>query len=151
IGVVQIINAKTGQPFLPVMEEGVHHLTETLAIAFRQRQGPMMHVRTKYDGLVTSAVISAEELELTQPSARRKNLDIETVLAEEFEVKVEALGESLGLYFGVQYESFKPDRIKPPDLMRNMSREFCQTNQWVPLEDGKDGIVVVTIDPEKIK
>src|SRR5262245_25762886 len=151
IGVVQIINAKNGQPFLPVMEEGVQHLTETLAIAFRQRQGPMMQVRTKYDGLVTSAVISGEELELAQRSARRKNLDIETVLVEEFQVKVPALGESLALYFGVPYEPFKPDRIRPPDLMKNMSREFCQTNQWVPLEDTKDGIVVATVDPEKIK
>ncbi len=111
----------------------------------------MLQVRTKYDGLVTSAVISAEELELAQRSARRKNLDIETVLMEEFQVKVPALGESLAAYFGVPYEPFKPDRIKPPDLMKNMSREFCQTNQWVPLEDTKDGIVIVTIDPEKIK
>src|SRR5207344_1587983 len=151
IGVVQIINAKTGQPFPPVMEEGVQQLVETLAIAFRQRQGPMMQVRTKYDGLVTSAVISGEELELAQRSARRKNLDIETVLVEEFQVKVAALGEALGAYFSVPYEPFKPDRIRPPDLMKNMSREFCQTNQWVPLEDTKDGIIVVTIDPEKIK
>ncbi len=151
IGVVQIINSKAGQPFPPVMEEGVVQLSETLAIAFRQRQGPMMQVRTKYDGLVTSAVISAEELELAQRSARRKNLDIETVLVEEFQVKLPALGEALGLYFGVPYEPFKPDRIKPPDLMKNMSRDFCQTNQWIPLEDTKDGIVVLTIDPEKIK
>ncbi len=151
IGVVQIINSKAGQPFLPVMEEGVAHLTETLAIAMRQRQGPLMQVRTKYDGLVTSAVISAEELELAQRSARRKNLDIETVLIEEFQVKAPALGEALAAYFGVPYEAFKPDRIKPPDLMRNMSREFCQTNQWVPLEDTKDGIGVMTVDPEKIK
>ncbi|HKA42722.1 MAG TPA: ATPase, T2SS/T4P/T4SS family [Burkholderiales bacterium] len=151
IGVVQIINSKTGQPFLPVMEEGVMHLTETLAIALRQRQGPMMQVRTKYDGLVISAVISAEELELAQRSARRKNLDIETVLLEEFQVKVPALGDALAGYFGVPYEPFKPDRIRPPDLMKNMSREFCQTNQWVPLEDTKDGIVVMTVDPEKIK
>src|SRR6195256_4234670 len=104
IGVVQIINSKTGQPFLPVMEEGVVQLTETLAIAFRQRQGPMMQVRTKYDGLVNSAVISAEELELAQRSARRKNLDIETVLVEEFQVKLPALGDALAAYFGVGYE-----------------------------------------------
>ena len=129
----------------------MQHLTETLAIAFRQRQGSMLPVRTKYDGLVASAVISAEELELAQRSARRKNLDIETVLVEEFQVKVQALGESLAAYFGVPYEPFKPDRIKPADLMKNMSREFCETNQWVPLEDTKDGIVIVTVDPEKIK
>src|SRR5688572_2016802 len=151
IGVVQIINSKTGQPFLPMMEEGVVQLSETLAIAFRQRQGPMMAVRTKYDGLVTNAVISAEELELAQRSARRKNLDLETVLTDEFKVNAQALGDALSNYFGVPYEPFKADRIKPPELLKNMSREFCMTNQWIPLEDAKEGIIVVAIDPEKTK
>ncbi len=151
IGVVQIINSKAGQPFLPIMEEGVVQLCETLAIAFRQRQGPMLQVRSKYDGLVANAVISAEELELAQRSARRKNLDVETVLIDEFQVKLPALGEALSSYFGVPYEAFKADRIKPPDLMRNMSREFCQNNLWIPLEDTREGIVVMALDPERTK
>ena len=151
IGVVQIINNKAGQPFPSMMEEGVLSLTETLAIAFRQRQGPMMQVRSKYDGLVTNAVISGEELELAQRSARRKNLDVEIVLKDEFQVKLPALGDALGTYFGVPYEPFKQDRIKPPDLMKNMNREFCQINQWIPLDETKEGIVVMTTDPERVK
>ncbi|HEY7658710.1 MAG TPA: ATPase, T2SS/T4P/T4SS family [Burkholderiales bacterium] len=150
IGVVQIINCKGGQTFPPAMEDGVVQLCETLAIAFRQRQG-MMTVRTKYDALVTNAVISAEELELAQRSARRKNLDMETVLIEEFKVKLPALGEALAAYFGVPYEAFKADRIKSPDLIKNMSRDFCKTNHWAPVEDSKDGIVIVATDPERIK
>ena len=151
IGVIQIINCKSGQPFLPVMEEGVVQLAETLAIAFRQRQGPMMQVRTKYDGLVTNAVVSAEELELAQRSARRKNLDVETVLIDEFKVKLTTLGEALSAYFSVPYEPFRQDRIKPPDLLKNMNRSFCAANQWVPLEDTKEGIVVMCLDPEKTR
>jgi type II secretory ATPase GspE/PulE/Tfp pilus assembly ATPase PilB-like protein/GAF domain-containing protein len=151
IGVLQIINSKTGQPFPPVMEEGVVQLCETLAIAFRQRQGPLAQIRSKYDALVANGVISAEELELAQRSARRKNLDVETVLTDEFQVKLSALGEALASYFGVPYEPFREGRIRPPDLTRNMSREFCATNMWVPLEDTKDGIVVMTLDPERIR
>jgi type II secretory ATPase GspE/PulE/Tfp pilus assembly ATPase PilB-like protein len=151
VGVIQIINTQHAQPFPQYMEEGVLHLCDTLSIAFRQRQTPGVQMRGRYEGLVTNAVISAEELELAQRSARRKNLDVETVLIDEFQVKVSALGDALALYFGVPYEAFKQDRIKPPDLLRNMSREFCQTNQWMPIEDGKDGIVVVTMDPEKIR
>ena len=151
IGVVQIINTKNGQPFPQVMEEGVVHLCETLAIAFRQRQGPAAQVRNKYDGLVSNAVISAEELELAQRSARRKNLELETVLIDEFQVKVLALGDALASYFGVPYEPFRQDRIRPPDLMKNISREFSEANMWLPLEDSKDGIVVLTLDPEKTR
>ena len=73
------------------------------------------------------------------------------MLIDEFQVKVPALGEALAAYFGVPYEPFKADRIKPADLLRNMSREFCQTNMWVPIDDTKEGIIVLTTDPEKIR
>ena len=151
IGIIQIINNKSGQPFPPYMEEGVLQLCETLSIAFRQRQGAGLQVRSKYEALVTNAVISAEELELAQRSARRKNLDVETVLTDEFQVKIPALGEALAAFFGVPHEPFKQDRIKPPDLMRNMTRDFCLANQWIPLEDNKDGILVMAPDPEKTR
>ena len=152
VGVVQIINSKNGQPFPPVMEEGVTHLCETLSIAFRQRSRPQqVSIRGKYDQLVTNAVITAEELELAARSSRRKNLDIETVLTEEFQVKVGPIGDALAAYFGVPYEPFRQDRVKPLDLLKNISREFLESSGWAPLEDSKDGLMVVTPDPEKIR
>src|SRR5436853_344928 len=48
IGVIQIINNKTGVPFGGLAEEGVHELAQTLAIAFKQRQKPQL-VKNKYD------------------------------------------------------------------------------------------------------
>ena len=152
IGVVQIINSKAGQPFPPMIEEGATHVCETLAIAYKQRQKPTLAIKGKYDNLVTNAVISAEELDLATRSSRRKNLDIETVLIDEFEVKVQAIGEALAAYFGVPYEPFKSDRVKPMDLLKNMSREFIETSMWVPIDETQaDGIIVLTTDPEKIR
>ena len=152
IGVVQIINSKAGQPFPPMIEEGATHVCETLAIAYKQRQKPTLAIKGKYDNLVTNAVISAEELDLATRSSRRKNLDIETVLIDEFQVKVQAIGEALAAYFGVPYEPFKSDRVKPMDLLKNMSREFIETSMWVPIDETQaDGIIVLTTDPEKIR
>ncbi len=150
IGVVEVINSKTGRPFPPAMEEGVVALCEALAVAFRQRQKPAPPLKGKYDHLVANAVISAEELELAMRSARRKNLDVETVLMDEFQVKPGAIGEALAACFGVGYEPFKADRVKPFDLLKNMSREFAAASEWVPIDDTKEGIVVLTPDPEKI-
>jgi type II secretory ATPase GspE/PulE/Tfp pilus assembly ATPase PilB-like protein len=149
IGVVQIINSRTGRPFLPVMEEGVGQLAETLAVAFQQRQRPTtMQLRSKYEALVANAVLSSDELELAQRSARRKNLDLETILIEEFQVKVPDLGNALSVYFGVPYEPFRSDRVRPGDLLRNMSREFCLTNQWLPASEDVEGLLIMTLDPE---
>src|SRR5258708_15159355 len=50
IGVIQIINNKAGVPFGALTEEGVAELSQTLAIAFKQRQKPQV-AKTKYDYL----------------------------------------------------------------------------------------------------
>ena len=150
IGVVQLINNKAGMPFGPLTEEGVQELCQTLAIAFRQRQKPQI-LKTKYDYLVSDAVISAAELELAARSARKKAIDIETVLVGDFNVQLPAIGQALSKFFGVPYEPFKPDRMKPIDLLKNLKREYVESNQWLPIEEGKDGLVVLCLDPERVK
>jgi type II secretory ATPase GspE/PulE/Tfp pilus assembly ATPase PilB-like protein len=150
IGVVQLINNKAGMPFSTLAEEGVMELCQTLAIAFKQRQKPQV-LKTKYDFLVSDAVISAAEFELAARSARKKAIDVETVLVEEFQVKIPAIGQALSKFFGVPYEPFKPDRIKPMDLLKNLKREYVESQQWVPYEDAKEGLLVLCLDPERVK
>ena len=150
IGVAQLINSKSGSPFGALAEEGMHELCQTLAIAFKQRQKPQV-LKTKYDFLVADAVISAAEFELAARSARKKVVDIEAILLDEFQVKLPAIGKALGKFFGVPYEPFKPDRVKPLDLLRNLKREYVESNQWMPLEENKDGLLVLCLDPERIK
>ena len=139
IGVIQIINSRSGQPFRPVMEEGVVQLAETLAIAFQQRQRPTtMPLRSKYEALVANAVISADELELAQRSARRKNLDIETVLIDEFQVKPATRRRARRLLRRARTSRSSPTASGPPDLLRNMSREFSRP-PVVPLGENQEG------------
>src|SRR5919204_71824 len=150
IGVIQIINNKAGTPFGALAEEGVAELSQTLAIAFKQRQKPQL-IKTKYDYLIADAVLSAGEFELASRQARKKAMDIEQVLTEEFQVKVPAIGAALSKFFGVPYEAFKPERVKPAELLKNLKREYVEGNQWVPIDDTKDGLVVVCLDPERIR
>src|SRR5207244_6867250 len=92
IGVIQIINNKAGVPFGGLAEEGVSELSQTLAIAFKQRQKPQL-AKTKYDYLIADAVLSSGEFELAARQARKKSIDIEQVLTEEVQVKIPAIGE----------------------------------------------------------
>ena len=150
IGVIQIINNKAGMPFGAFTEEGVSEIAQTLAIAFKQRQKPQV-VKTKYDYLISDAVLSAGEFDLASRSARKKAVDIEQVLADEFQVKMPAIGAALAKFFNVPYEPFKSDRIKPMDLLKNLKREYVDANQWIPIDDGKDGLIVLCLDPERIR
>src|SRR4051812_7435092 len=150
IGVIQIINNKAGVPFGSLTEEGVAELSATLAIAFRQRQKPQV-VKTKYDYLIADAVLSAGEFDLASRQARKKAVEIEQVLVEEFQVKIPSIGAALSKFFGVPYEAFKPDRVKPAELLKNLKREFAESNQWIPIDDAKEGLTVLCLDPERIK
>ncbi len=150
IGVIQIINNKSGVSFGPLTEEGVSELSQTLAIAFRQRQKPQM-VKSKYDYLISEAVLSAGEFELASRQARKKAVDIEAVLIEEFQVKIPAIGAALSKFFGVPCEAYKQDRVKPMELLKNLKREYIEQNQWLPIDDTKEGLIVLCLDPERIR
>jgi len=150
IGVIQIINNKAGVPFGSLTEEGVGELSQTLAIAFKQRQKPQV-AKTKYDYLIADAVLSAGEFELAARQARKKAVDVEQVLTDEFQVKIPAIGAALSKFFGVPYEPFKSDRVKPADLLKNLKREYVEANQWVPIDESKDGLAVLCLDPERIR
>jgi type II secretory ATPase GspE/PulE/Tfp pilus assembly ATPase PilB-like protein len=150
LGVVQFINNRSGGPFSGVCAEGVKELCETLSVALSQRLKPPQMVRTKYDSLVLDAVLSAPELELAGRSSRKKDLDIEEVLINEFQVKKEAIGASLSTFFNVPYEPFKADRVKPVELLRNLKEQYVEESQWLPIEDSKDGLIVMAIDPERV-
>jgi type II secretory ATPase GspE/PulE/Tfp pilus assembly ATPase PilB-like protein len=151
MGVIQLINNLAGQPFSSLHDEGVMELSKTLAIAFRVRQQMPGSIQSKFEYLVIDNVIAAGELELATKAARRKNKNVEDILVDEFQVKPAAIGAALAKFFSCEYEPFKPDRIKPPDLLKNIKRDYAEGNHWIPLEDSKAGVVVMSTDPERVR
>jgi type II secretory ATPase GspE/PulE/Tfp pilus assembly ATPase PilB-like protein len=149
LGVVQFINHRGGGPFPAICVEGVKQLGETLSVALFQRLMPR-RPRGKYDALVQEAVMSGAELERATRTARDRDTDIETVLQEEYRLRPSLIGQALSTYFGLPYEPFREDRIKPVDLLRNLKQQYIEENGWLPLEDGKDGLVVMALDPERV-
>jgi type II secretory ATPase GspE/PulE/Tfp pilus assembly ATPase PilB-like protein len=149
LGVVQFINHRGDGPFPQVAVEGVAQLCETLSVALGQRLKPQ-RPRGKYDALVQEAVLSAAELERATRAARERDCELETVLQDEYGVRPQVIGQALCTYFGVPYEPFHQDRIKPIELLRNLKQQYVEENGWLPLEDGKDGLVVMALDPERV-
>ena len=150
VGVIQVINNREGGPFSTQVEKGVQELAQTMAVALRQRQ-EKASVKTKYDFLVGGGAMTAAEFELATRTARRKGIDIEEVLLDEFQISVTALGKALSTFFGVPYEPFKADRIKPTELLRNLKREYVSSSHWVPIDETHEGLVILTTDPERIQ
>jgi type II secretory ATPase GspE/PulE/Tfp pilus assembly ATPase PilB-like protein len=151
LGVIQLINHRAGTPFSLMAEEGVQGLAQTLAIAFTQRARLPSLIRSKYDALLTDAVISLPEFETATATARRKGISIEDVLVGDIGVEPAVIGKALSAFFRVPYEPFRSDRMKPLDLLRNIKREYVEEYLWLPLEETQEGIVVLALDPERVR
>ena len=152
VGVIQVINNKAGVPFAAMIEEGVQELAQTMAVALRQHQRQQNSTaKTKYDYLVSDAVLSAAEFELATRTARRKGIDIEEVLLDEFQVSAAALGKALSSFFRVPYQAYRSDRIKPTELLKNLRREYVESSHWIPIDETQEGLMILTTDPERIQ
>lgn len=151
IGIVQVINNKEDKPFSQIIVAGIGEVCQILAVAFKQRQKQQYLARSKYDQLILDSIISAAELEMAARTAREKGCDLEDILIEEFQIKPSQIGEALSLYFKVPYEPYRADRIKPMEILKNLKRDFVESNQWLPIDDTKEGLVVLALDPERIK
>jgi len=150
-GVVQLINNRADEPFPQSVVDGLSEICQVLAVAFKQRQMQQILGRTRYDQLIVDALISASEFELATRQARETGHDLEDVLIDEFGVSVAQVGEALAAFYSARYERHRLDRIKPMDLLRNFKREFAESSSWLPIDEGNDGLVVLALDPERIK
>ncbi|NBQ67839.1 MAG: GspE/PulE family protein [Nitrosomonadaceae bacterium] len=151
MGVVQVINNRSNESFTTAIMEGVVEICRVLAIAFKQRQKPAQLLKSKYDYLILDAIISAPELELATRSARKKGCDLEDVLVDEFRMSLPLIGKALASFFQVKYEPFRADRIKPADLLKNLKKDYVESNALLPIDETKDGLVILTLDPERVK
>ncbi|MDP5240663.1 ATPase, T2SS/T4P/T4SS family [Uliginosibacterium sp. 31-16] len=150
LGVIQLMNTQDGEPFSSVEEEGVLALAQTLAIAFAQRMQATVPLRSKYHQLVLRGRLSDKELDQSAEDARTRKITQESVLVDDRKISLAEVGEAMAAFYGVPYEPFRPDRIKPMDLLRNIKREYAIQNGWLPLEETQEGIIILAVDPEQV-
>ena len=154
LGVIQLINTLSGEPFDATSVTRIDEICQTLAIAFNQRQAradSLFGMHSKYSLLVEQALLAAPELELATRTARRKEVDVEIVLHAEFQIGLPQIGAALAHFYRVPYQPFKPDQIKPIDLFKNIKREYAEENKWLPVDGDKNTMIVASLDPERVR
>ena len=149
LGVIQLINTRSGEIFSAIAEEGIQGLGQTLAVAFAHRRHALVQPKSKYEGLVNDAKLTSAELEAATSQAREQGVSLEQLLLDDYKLKPVDIGSAISRFFGVPYEPFRPDRVKPLDLLRNLKKDYVQQAQWIPLEENTDGLLTLVTDPEQ--
>ncbi len=154
-GVLQLINTKNDQPFGDLDLDGAAQLCKTLATAIRQRvlkaSEELRRKATRYDGLVSTGVLTSDQLVDCEKHARAEGVNVEQVLVARHSVSLAQIGLSLARFFGTAYEPAQAIRIKVDALHSKLKRDFIEQQLWLPLEETPDGLVIMCIDPEAVR
>ncbi|AYH45244.1 GspE/PulE family protein [Azoarcus sp. DN11] len=150
-GVVEVVNSRGGEDFPPVATEGLLGLAQTLGVAFAQRSNAPAALRSRYEALLADGRIAAGEMDDATRIAHETGAHVEDVLVQKYGLTLPQIGDAAARFFNVAYEPFRSERVKQMDLLRNIKREYVVQNQWLPLEETNEGIVLLTYDPEQVR
>src|SRR5438034_2354843 len=145
-GVIQLLNKRKGARFTKEDEAGVARIAKTLGIAFNnQLLQSQSRPKTKFDYLLGQHRVTQAELTSALAESRRRQVDVESILLDQYEVPKAELGISLSQYYQCPFVEYDERVIPPPDLMRDLKLEYLKRNFWLPLRR-EDGAVVILID-----
>jgi type II secretory ATPase GspE/PulE/Tfp pilus assembly ATPase PilB-like protein len=152
IGVIQLLNKRKGPRFTKDDEAGVARIAKTLGIAFNnQNQLQQTRPKTKFDYLLGQQHVTQQELASAIAESRRRQVDVESILVEQYKVPKAELGISLSQFYGCPFVEFDEKIVPPPDLMRNLKLEYLRRNFWLPLKREDNAIVILIDNPQDLQ
>ncbi len=147
MGVLQLLNKKSGSRFTRKDEEAVDEIAKALGIAFFNLKKTSKKTPTKFDLLVGSNRITQNELEQAIADSRKGMNDLESILLEKHKVPKLDLGKSLAQFYKCPYIEYSERTIVDAELLKNLNVDYLKKNHWMPLKRDRSAIEILTDDP----
>jgi len=156
IGVIQLLNKKRGARFTREDETGASRIAKTLGIAFNNQtqlsqSQEQAKPKAKFDYLVAQQRITAQELNSAVAEARRRQIDVESILIEQYKVPKSEVGIALSQFYECPFIEYDDKVLPPPDLMKGLRIEYLRRNFWLPLKREDHHIVVLIDNPQDLQ
>lgn len=151
LGVLQALNRDGEGAFPPEAVQAIGNFCHAFRPELARRRGGDLPPANPYRALVEDGILSAAEWELAERTARKRGLDVDTVLAEDFKVPLAVIGAALARHHRTGYRGFDAAWAPPRELAKNLRREFSESSGWLPLGEEGGGIVVACVDPDRTR
>ncbi len=147
MGVLQLLNKKSGSRFTRKDEESVAEIAKALGIAFFNLRKNTKKNPTKFDHLVGSGKITQNDLENALAEARKGTSDLESILIEKYKVPKLDIGKSFAQFYKCPYIEFSERTLVDIELLKNLNVDYLRKNHWMPLKRDRTAIEILTDDP----
>lgn len=144
LGVLQLMNRKSGGAFTEGDEERARKLAELIGQKFKYDLGC---TSSPYEGLVRSGVVQKQQLKkLTETMVEGRSVG-ELLLALPNVTKAD-LGRSLELFYQAPFLPYDPDEYQLHPVSERINPSFLKANHLVLLaREGDEGVTLLTDDP----
>jgi type II secretory ATPase GspE/PulE/Tfp pilus assembly ATPase PilB-like protein len=152
IGVLQLINKKSGDKFTEEDENSAVEMAKVLGIAIynQMKLSQTEKKRTKFDYLIKNNIITEKEMEKAIKTARERKEPIESVFINILKVRKEEVGRSLGEYYECEYVPYDDNAPIPGELLTKLKRVYLKRNLWVPLGSENGKVKILVDNPERL-
>jgi type II secretory ATPase GspE/PulE/Tfp pilus assembly ATPase PilB-like protein len=147
MGVLQLLNKKSGGRFTRKDEESVAEIAKALGIAFFNLRKLSKKNPTKFDLLVSNNRITQNELDNAIAESRKGSSDLETILIEKYKVPKLDIGKSLAQFYKCPYIEYSERTLVDIELLKNLNVDYLKKNHWMPLKRDRTAIEILTDDP----
>ncbi|MEQ1846884.1 MAG: GAF domain-containing protein, partial [Nitrospira sp.] len=147
MGVLQLLNKKSGSRFTRKDEEVVDEIAKALGIAFFNLRKISKKNPTKFDLLVSNNRITQNELDQAMADSRKGMSDLESLLIEKHKIPKLDIGKSLAQFHKCPYIEYSERTIVDVELLKNLNVDYLKKNHWMPLKRDRTAIEILTDDP----
>jgi type II secretory ATPase GspE/PulE/Tfp pilus assembly ATPase PilB-like protein len=149
LGVIQLINKKSGKPFNSEDHTSVQEISKVLGIAFFNNQKAAQKRRpTKFDYLIANSIITERDLENAIVNARKSKKAVEGVLMSDLQVSKDDIGKSLAAYYKTKFIPFDDKMVIPGEVLKGLRASFLKNNVFVPVSQNGNKIMVAMENPD---
>jgi len=149
LGVIQLINKKSGKQFTQEDQSSVQEIAKVLGIAFFNNQRATQKRRpTKFDYLIANNIIAERDLEQAISTSRKFKRPVESILVSELQVSREDIGKSLAAYYKTRFIPFDEKMVIPGDTLKGLRASFLKNNIFVPVSQSGNRVVIAMENPD---
>src|SRR5512134_1811303 len=91
-----------------------------------------------YGQLVAQGFLRQEELALATAEARRKRLDVATILIDRYRIPKPVVGAALAEFYRCPFLAYDERMVMERELFKALSLDYLRMNHWVPLRRQND-------------
>jgi type II secretory ATPase GspE/PulE/Tfp pilus assembly ATPase PilB-like protein len=149
LGVIQLINKKSGKSFTSEDQTSVLEIAKVLGIAFFNNQKAAQKRRpTKFDYLIANSIITERDLENAIATARKSKKAVEGVLISDLQVSKDDIGKSLAAYYKTRFVPFDDKMVIPGDVLKGLRPSFLKNNVFVPVSQNNNRVLIAMENPD---